>query len=136
MEARASARLHALPRPRSSTMLELTPPLRRLLRRHAASSRTRYDVLLDDYEPGLTTAELAGAVRRDLQRGARPARRRRPPRPGEDGRIFPATTRPEAQQRVRWTSCSQAVGYDREHWRLDPAVHPFAPQHGRTPTCG
>ena len=44
---------------------------------------------------------------------------------GEDGRVFPGHF-PAADQQALATELLAAVGYDPEHWRLDPAVHPFA----------
>src|SRR4051812_2413784 len=82
-----------------------------------------YDVLLDDYEPGLTTAELTGlfATIQDelvpLVSAAAAA--------GEHGRVFPGHF-PEADQKALANELLKAVGYDPEHWRLDPSVHPFA----------
>ena len=82
-----------------------------------------YDALLDDYEPGMKTAEVACDLR--LPQGA----------PGA------------ARQRVRWrragpaTGCAhvparapeavrarggERFGFDDQAWRLDPTVHPFA----------
>ena len=82
-----------------------------------------YDVLLDDYEPGLTTEELRPlfATLQDelvpLISAAAAA--------GEDGRVFEGHF-PAAYQQALATELLAAVGYDPEHWRLDPAVHPFA----------
>jgi carboxypeptidase Taq len=82
-----------------------------------------YDILLDDYEPGLTTAEVSDlftvlqAELVPLVSAAAAA--------GEDGRIFPGHFPVEAQQPFA-LELLQAVGYDPEHWRLDPSVHPFA----------
>jgi carboxypeptidase Taq len=82
-----------------------------------------YDVLLDDYEPGLTTDELRGLFARiqeelvPLVSAAAAA--------GEDGRVFPGHFPAEAQKGLA-EELLAAVGYDPEHWRLDPSVHPFA----------
>jgi carboxypeptidase Taq len=82
-----------------------------------------YDVLLDDYEPGLKTEELRPlfATLQDelvpLISAAAAA--------GEDGRVFEGHF-PAADQQALATELLAAVGYDPEHWRLDPAVHPFA----------
>ncbi|MBA2384282.1 MAG: carboxypeptidase M32 [Actinobacteria bacterium] len=81
-----------------------------------------YDVLLDDFEPGMKTAEvravfarlkeaqvpLVAAARRD---GERPARER----------TFPIERQKEFELKV-----IERFGFDAEEWRLDPAVHPFA----------
>src|SRR5687768_13354795 len=81
-----------------------------------------YDVLLDEFEPGMKTAEvrtvfarlkeaqieLAAAARRD---GERPAR----------GRAFPLERQKEFELEV-----IGRFGFDPAEWRLDPALHPFA----------
>jgi carboxypeptidase Taq len=85
-----------------------------------------YDVLLDDFERGMTAAEvrvvfdrlkeeqvpLVAGGRRD---GERPARDRR----------FPL----EQQQRFE-LKVLERFGFDRASWRLDPTVHPFASSIG------
>ena len=82
-----------------------------------------YDVLLDDYEPSLTTEELQGIFGRiqeelvPLVSAAAAA--------GESGRVFPGHF-PKDAQRGLALELLGAVGYDPAHWRLDPAVHPFA----------
>ncbi|HWH05449.1 MAG TPA: carboxypeptidase M32 [Gaiellaceae bacterium] len=81
-----------------------------------------YDALLDDFERGMTAAEvrvvfdrlkeeqvpLVAAVANE---GERPAR----------DREFPL----EAQQRFE-LKVLERFGYDPQSWRLDPTVHPFA----------
>lgn len=82
-----------------------------------------YDVLLDDYEPGLTTAEvrqLFSVLQEELVPLVHAAAAA-----GEDGRVFPGHYPVEDQQRFAQALLG-AVGYDPEHWRLDPSVHPFA----------
>jgi len=82
-----------------------------------------YDILLDDYEPGLTTAELRGlfstlqAELVPLVHAAAAA--------GEDGRIFGGHF-PTERQKPFAEELLHAVGYTAEHWRLDSTVHPFA----------
>jgi carboxypeptidase Taq len=86
-----------------------------------------YDVLLDDYEPGLTTAELTTLFARlqeqlvPLVSAAAAA--------GEDGRVFPGRYPIERQQTFTH-ELLRAVGYTDENWRLDPTVHPFARSMG------
>ena len=83
-----------------------------------------YDVLLDDYEPGLTTEELRGALHAPAG-GARPARLGR--RGGRRGR--PRVPRPLPASRPSRRLADEllhAVGFETEHWRLDASVHPFA----------
>jgi carboxypeptidase Taq len=82
-----------------------------------------YDVLLDDYEPGLTTAELR-PIFATLQEELVPLVQAAAAA-GEDGRIFPGSHPIERQQAFA-AELLQAVGYTSENWRLDAAVHPFA----------
>jgi carboxypeptidase Taq len=84
-----------------------------------------YDALLDDFEPGLTTAELrplfdelrdaivplvAAAGRADQERN--------------DG-VF-AGPYPVEVQRAAVTAIAESIGFDPQSWRLDPSIHPFA----------
>jgi carboxypeptidase Taq len=82
-----------------------------------------YDVLLDDYEPGLTTEEL-GTVFATIQEELVPLVSAAAAA-GEDGRVFPGHF-PREQQEALAGELLRAVGYDPEFWRLDPSVHPFA----------
>jgi carboxypeptidase Taq len=82
-----------------------------------------YDVLLDDFEPGLTTAELRGlfaTIQEELVPLVSAAAAA-----GEEGHVFPGHF-PQAGQKALADEVLRAVGYDPEHWRLDPSVHPFA----------
>ena len=84
-----------------------------------------YDVLLDDFEPGLTTAELRplfDGLREALVPLVAEAGRSDQPRNG--GLLhghFAAV-----DQRVALLDVLEAVGFDPDGWRLDPTVHPFA----------
>jgi carboxypeptidase Taq len=84
-----------------------------------------YDHLLDDYEPGMTTAEVR-AVFETLKEGLAPLIEQVA---GDEGAIddsFLRGTWPlEAQQRFERTVLD-AFGYDTESWRMDETVHPFA----------
>jgi carboxypeptidase Taq len=82
-----------------------------------------YDILLDDYEPGLTTEELR-ALFDTLQRELVPLVSAAAAA-GEDGHVLPGSYPREAQQRFA-DELLAAVGFNREHWRLDASVHPFA----------
>ncbi|MEJ7798733.1 MAG: carboxypeptidase M32 [Solirubrobacteraceae bacterium] len=104
------------------------PALRRnieLARRYAdcfAESEHPYDPLLDRYEPGTTTAQVASLFAR-LRDGLVPllgeiARRPAPPALSGD---FPI-----AAQRELGLQIAHAMGFDEHAWRLDDAVHPFA----------
>jgi carboxypeptidase Taq len=81
-----------------------------------------YDVLLDDFEPGLATAELVPLFA-GLQEalvplvGAAAA-------PGEDP--FRGGPFPVPAQRAAVREVLLAVGFDPARWRLDETVHPFA----------
>jgi carboxypeptidase Taq len=83
-----------------------------------------YDVLLDDYEPELTTAELRGIFGR-LQEELVPLVAAAAAAGAEPGPVLPGT-HPEPVQRALLREVLQAVGFEDEHWRLDPTIHPFA----------
>jgi carboxypeptidase Taq len=81
-----------------------------------------YDVLLDDFEPGMKTAEVRAVfdrlkeeqiplVAEIRQEGERPVR----------GGPFPIERQQEFELNV-----IERFGYDPSEWRLDTAVHPFA----------
>jgi carboxypeptidase Taq len=81
-----------------------------------------YDVLLDDFERGMTTAEVRTVFERlkadqvplvaeAARNGDRPAR----------GRPYPLE-----QQRSFELRVLERFGFDSSEWRLDPTVHPFA----------
>ena len=91
-----------------------------------------YDILLDDFEPELTTAELRPlfATLRDelvdlVTRSA-----------GEDGGVRNdgvfAGPFEVSDQRRTVMEVLEAVGFDADGWRLDPAPHPFAQSLGPT----
>jgi carboxypeptidase Taq len=82
-----------------------------------------YDILLDDYEPGLTTAELGGVFNR-LQGELVPLVSAAAAT-GDDGHVFPGSYPVEAQRRMA-DELLHAVGFETEHWRVDASVHPFA----------
>jgi carboxypeptidase Taq len=84
-----------------------------------------YDALLDDFEPGLTSAELRPlfAELRDalvpLVAAAGDAAQER-----NDG-AFKGRFDAESQ-RVAVLDVLEALGFDPDRWRLDPTLHPFA----------
>ncbi len=82
-----------------------------------------YDVLLDDYEPGLTTGELTGLFAR-LQEELVPLVAASAGLPNGSG-VLPGHHAKPAQEALM-EEVLAAVGFEREHWRLDPTVHPFA----------
>jgi carboxypeptidase Taq len=84
-----------------------------------------YDVLLDDFEPGLTTAELRPMFA-ELREALVPlvAATGDPEQPRNDG-VFAGPFAAEAQ-RIALMDVLEAVGFDPDAWRLDPSLHPFA----------
>ena len=85
-----------------------------------------YDALLDDFEPGLTDRRAAAAVRRAARRARAARRRRRRPR-ARSATTGPSSGEFDAEaQRVAVLDVLEAVGFDPDAWRLDPALHPFA----------
>jgi carboxypeptidase Taq len=91
-----------------------------------------YDVLLDDFEPGLTTADLRplfGTLRDELvELVAATATDGAGPR--NDG-VFAGPFEVDDQRRAVM-DVLEAVGFDPDGWRLDPAPHPFAQSLGPT----
>jgi carboxypeptidase Taq len=84
-----------------------------------------YDVLLDDFEPGLTTAELRpllGALRDGLVPLVAATGDAAQPR---NAGVFAGPFGVD-RQRAAVTDILGSVGYDPDCWRLDPSVHPFA----------
>ena len=105
----------------------LAPSLERnieLRRRYSAcfpEARHPYDPLLDDYEPGMTTAEVRDALMR-LRDGLVPLVASAPEIDDTLLRVGPF---PEAGQRALLGTVLRAIGVDDEQWRLDEAAHPF-----------
>jgi carboxypeptidase Taq len=104
------------------------PALRRnveLARRYAAcfpEAEHPYDALLDRYEPGTTTAQVASLFAR-LRAGLVPLLREiaQQPAPPELTGGFPI-----AAQREVGLQIARAMGFEDSAWRLDDAIHPFA----------
>jgi carboxypeptidase Taq len=84
-----------------------------------------YDVLLDDFEPGMRTAEVV-PVLAELRTGLAPlvAAAAREGRPHNDGVLDGAYA--VEDQRAAVLDVLGGVGFDPAGWRLDPAPHPFA----------
>lgn len=83
----------------------------------------RYDVLLDDYEPGATTAEVREIFAR-LKERLIPLIAEIQASGAEDVELtgpFPL----ERQKKLELVILER-FGYDPERWRIDPAPHPFA----------
>ena len=90
-----------------------------------------YDILLDDYEPGMKTLEVR-RVFDDLKKDLVPliaaiAERGRPVDDAGLRGSFPAE-----QQRAFVTGIISRFGFQDNSWRLDPTVHPFATSAGTT----
>ncbi len=84
----------------------------------------RYDALLDDYEPGLTVAELdplLATLRADLVPLAEAIIARQGPVPA-----LPAGGYPVAAQRALGEEVLRLLGYDFAAGRLDASAHPFS----------
>ncbi|WP_281856033.1 carboxypeptidase M32 [Litoreibacter halocynthiae] len=91
-----------------------------------ASGGDLYDALLDDYEPGMTGAELQGLFDR-----------MRPRLVDLRGRVLAAKAPPplehtfdEAGQMALSAKLAEAFGYDLTRGRIDKAVHPFSSGSG------
>jgi carboxypeptidase Taq len=80
-----------------------------------------YDPLLDDYEPGMTTAEVRNALER-LRDGLVPLVAAAPE---IDDSLLRDGPFPEAGQRQLLVTVLRAIGVDDQQWRLDEAAHPF-----------
>ncbi|MEM6782945.1 MAG: carboxypeptidase M32 [Bacteroidota bacterium] len=90
----------------------------------AASPRDRYDVLLDEYEPGMTAAEVAREFA-ELRAGLVPLVEAIAGAPQVDDRFLHAPFDEDAQ----WAfglDVAQAFGYDLAHGRQDRSTHPFS----------
>jgi carboxypeptidase Taq len=79
-----------------------------------------YDVLLDDYEPGMTTAEVR-RIFDYLKEHQAPLVKRVPAPDAPAARSFPRAAQQELELEIL-----RRFGYTDDAWRLDPTVHPFA----------
>jgi carboxypeptidase Taq len=86
-------------------------------------TETPYDVLLDDYEEGMTTAEVERVFAR-LKEELVPLIERRAPAPELHGPFAV-----DVQQRAN-VLVLEAFGYDPLKWRIDETPHPFATKPG------
>jgi carboxypeptidase Taq len=90
-------------------------------------TETAYDVLLEDYEEGMTTSQVADVFAR-LKPELLSLIERARERPVDDTPLrgpFPVREQVEAGRRVL-----AAFGFDEESWRLDETPHPFASKPG------
>jgi carboxypeptidase Taq len=92
-----------------------------------------YDVLLDDFEPGMRTSEVVSLFAA-LRRGLAPlvSATARDDRPRNDGVLDGPFGVPA--QRAAIEDMLDGLGFDSGAWRLDPAPHPFASGVGRGDT--
>jgi carboxypeptidase Taq len=90
-------------------------------------TETAYDVLLEDYEEGMNTAEVVEVFDRLKPELVRLLERARE-HPVDDGPLrgpFPLPGQEEVGRRVL-----NAFGFDEESWRIDETPHPFASKVG------
>ncbi len=83
-----------------------------------------YDALLDDFEPGMKTAEvrtLFDYLKEHQAPLVKRGRRRRAARRGSRSGSFPLELQKQFELEV-----VRRFGFDDANWRLDPTVHPFA----------
>jgi carboxypeptidase Taq len=90
-----------------------------------------YDVVLDDYEPGMKTADVA-VLFAELKSELVPliadvAQRTEAP---DDSPLHAPGGFPVPAQRRLVAEVVERMGFDREGWRMDDAVHPFATSLG------
>jgi carboxypeptidase Taq len=86
---------------------------------------TRYDALLEDYEPGVTTAQVAtlfATLRQELVPLVQAMADRHTPTLRRDY--------PVDRQRIFAEAVANAVGFDFDRGRLDTSVHPFCTSLG------
>jgi len=91
-----------------------------------------YDPLLDDFEPGMTTADVRATFER--LRDGLVALVARAPR--VDGSLVHAAFPEDGQRRLTATVLRAVGAREEDGWRLDIAVHPFATALARTPLAG
>ncbi len=88
-----------------------------------------YDALLDDYEPGMRSAEVS-RIFEELKAELLPLIAVITSADGVDDSCLHGHF-PVAQQRELVARVLKRMGFDREGWRLDEAAHPFATSFGR-----
>jgi len=88
-----------------------------------------YDVLLDDYEEGMTSAEVA-ALFAQLRAELVPLIARIAPRADAVDASVLHGDFPVARQRALVLGVLRRLGWDESGWRLDEAAHPFAASFG------
>jgi carboxypeptidase Taq len=86
-----------------------------------------YDVLLDDYEPDMTTGEV-GRLFETMKAGLVPIISELAAQDSERSIVFGSF--PVERQRRLVAQVIQMMGFDSSGWRIDDAVHPFATSFG------
>jgi carboxypeptidase Taq len=90
---------------------------------------TRYDALLEDYEPGVTTRQVAGLFA-ELKRELIPLVQA-VPAGGKRGRNSVLRREyPVDRQKIFAEAVANAVGFDFDRGRIDSSVHPFCTSLG------
>ena len=87
-----------------------------------------YDAFLDEYEPGMRTAEVRAVF--DVLRPELTAIARSAGEPADDA--FLEGDYPVALQQEFLEDVLRRFGFEEGAWRLDPTVHPFATSFART----
>jgi carboxypeptidase Taq len=105
--------------------LERNVELRRELSACFPEAAHPYDPLLDDFEPGMRTADARAALER-LRDGLVPLVAAATETEASGLEVEGDAPLPEAGQRALVRVVLQALGVDDEHWRLDEAAHPFS----------
>jgi carboxypeptidase Taq len=105
--------------------LERNVELRRELSACFPEAEHPYDPLLDDFEPGMRTADARAALER-LRDGLVPLVAGVTETEASGLEVEGDVPLPEAGQRALVRVVLQALGVDDDHWRLDEAAHPFS----------
>ena len=84
-----------------------------------------YDLLLDDYEPGMKTAEIARVFDR-LKDATKPLVERVAGYQAEDRESLMHGTFPAETQEMLVRGVAKQLGFTDDAWRLDVTAHPFA----------
>jgi carboxypeptidase Taq len=87
-------------------------------------AETAYDILLDEYEEGTTTADVAHVFDR-LKEALAPLVAEH----ADGAPVLPGPF-PLAKQRLAGRKVLDAFGYDETRWRIDETPHPFAEKPG------
>jgi carboxypeptidase Taq len=104
--------------------LERNVELRKQLSACFPDAEHPYDPLLDEYEPGMRTADARAALEQ-LRDGLVPLVAGTAATE-TSGMEVEGDALPEAGQRALVRTVLQALGVDDDHWRLDEAAHPFS----------